>query len=45
MAFPLFHPEDVREPPLFLSGAEFAGEFPLESDLVERNQGIGAEAR
>lgn len=44
MAFPLFHPDDPREPPLFLSPGEFATEFPVESDVVEWKQGIGAEA-
>jgi ATP-dependent DNA helicase RecG len=43
MAFPLFHPEDPRDPPLFLDAAEFAREFPIESDVLERKQGLGAD--
>jgi ATP-dependent DNA helicase RecG len=41
MAFPLFHPEDGRAPPLFLTPNEFASEFPVESDVLEWKQGLG----
>lgn len=44
MALPLFHPDDERDPPLFLSLEEFAREFPVESDVVEWKQGIGPDA-
>lgn len=43
MAFPLFHPESTRDTPVFLTPEEFAHEYPVESDLIERKQGVGAD--
>lgn len=42
MAFPLFHPENPTDPPSFMDADEFASAFPLENDLLERKEGVGA---
>ncbi len=41
MSYSLFHPKDPRPLPLSLSRAEFAREFPTESEVLEFKTGTG----
>jgi ATP-dependent DNA helicase RecG len=44
MAYPLFHPLDPREVPLFMDPGQFRLEFPMETEFIERKQGASSSA-